>query len=191
MSMPLPLLRSRPLFEDKNRAFWSLQSSGMVRLFRAARPGRHRQCNMGWLFVVPTALTTATGYSLTLLMAAAYRRLFRMQADRDLDRFRSSSWSSPPAAFSSIETWAHATFYRTGPMPEGIQFWRDPARFLAARGLVGALLRHQFLPAAREQRDQLMRLEARPARRSWRCCATSSTRISCSTRSTRSPPWCC
>ena len=34
---------------------------------------------MGWSFVIHTALLTATGYSITLLMAAAYRRLIRMK----------------------------------------------------------------------------------------------------------------
>ena len=35
--------------------------------------------NVGWSFVIHTALLTATGYSITLLMAAAYRRLIRMR----------------------------------------------------------------------------------------------------------------
>jgi hypothetical protein len=48
-----------------------------------------------------------------------------------------------------------------------------------------------FFLRVEEQNDMLLRLEARPRRRNWRCCAISSTRISCSTRSTRSPRWCC
>jgi hypothetical protein len=82
MSMPLPLLRSRPLFEDKNRAFWSLQTIGWSGYFILRGLGGIANA-MGWLFVVPTALTTATGYSLTLLMSAAYRS--------SPGRFRSSS----------------------------------------------------------------------------------------------------
>jgi CheY-like chemotaxis protein len=36
-----------------------------------------------------------------------------------------------------------------------------------------------------------MRLETRRPARNWPCCATSSTRTSCSTRSIRSARWCC
>jgi two-component system, LytTR family, sensor kinase len=118
--MARTLLKQTPFFEDKNRAFWVLQSAGWSGYFVLRALGGIANA-MGWLFVVPTALTTATGYSLTLLMSAAYRRLFHM---RPL-----ATWGGSiiilvlaSAIFSSIETWAHATFYRTGPMPEGIQY---------------------------------------------------------------------
>jgi hypothetical protein len=48
-----------------------------------------------------------------------------------------------------------------------------------------------FYLMVEDQRDQLLRLESQASRRSSRCCATSSTRISCSTRSIRSRRWCC
>src|SRR3954462_3856248 len=70
-------LRGKPFFEDKNRAFWILQSAGWSGYFVLRTLGGIANA-MGWLFIVPTALTTATGYSLTLLMSAAYRRLFTM-----------------------------------------------------------------------------------------------------------------
>ena len=51
---------------------------------------------------------------------------------------------------------------------------RDPARFRAADGVVGALLRDQLLHTARRaDRPARASWKARPARRSWRCCATS------------------
>src|ERR1700709_1141432 len=75
---PLRLGR-QPFFEDKNRAFWILQSAGWSGYFLLRALGGIANA-MGWLFVVPTALTTATGYSLTLLMSAAYRRLFGAKA---------------------------------------------------------------------------------------------------------------
>ena len=62
-------------------------------------------------------------------------------------------------------------------------FRRDPAQFLAARRLVGALLQHQFFhPAGGGDPASASGSKARPRPRSSRCCATSSTRISCSTR---------
>ena len=118
--MAIPGFRRRPFFEDQNRAFWILQSAGWSGYFLLRALGGIANA-MGWLFIVPTALTTATGYSLTLLMSAAYRRLLKAKP--------AVTWSASivilmlaAATFSSIETWAHATFYRTGPMPEGIQY---------------------------------------------------------------------
>jgi two-component system LytT family sensor kinase len=110
----------RPFFDDKNRAFWLLQSAGWVGYFLLRSLGGVAN-NMGLLFIVPTALATATGYSLTLLMGAAYRRLMRAKP------FWTWGLSilllvAASAAFSTIEVWAHATFYRPGTRPEGAEF---------------------------------------------------------------------
>jgi signal transduction histidine kinase len=157
--MATPLLRSRPFFEDKNRAFWTLQSAGWAGYFVLRSLGGIANA-MGWLFIVPTALTTATGYSLTLLMAAAYRRLFRMKP--------AVTWTISiiilglaAAAFSSIETWAHATFHRSEPMPEGIQYLSfillDFSLLAAWSALYYAI---NFYIVAEEQRGQLLRLKS-------------------------------
>ena len=157
--MPRALLRQTPFFEDKNRAFWTLQSAGWAGYFVLRGLGGIANA-MGWLFVVPTALTTATGYSLTLLMSAAYRRLFHM---RPLATWGGSILivALASAIFSSIETWAHATFYRTGPMPEGIQFFSaillDFALLAAWSALYYGI---NFYILVEEQRDQLLRLES-------------------------------
>ena len=71
-------LRQQPFFEDKNRAFWLLQSSGWAGYF-ILRTLSGIANAMGWSFVLHTALLTATGYSITLLIAAIYRRLIRMR----------------------------------------------------------------------------------------------------------------
>mgnify|MGYP000861097848 CR=1 FL=1 len=113
-------LGSRPFFDDKNRAFWVLQSAGWAGYFVLRALGGIANA-MGLLFIVPTALTTATGYSLTLLMAAAFKRLIKQRP--------AVTWSISivilmvaSAAFSSIEVWAHSTFYRQGDLPGGAQF---------------------------------------------------------------------
>jgi LytS/YehU family sensor histidine kinase len=66
-------------------------------------------------------IVTATGFSLTLLMAAAYRRIIVM---RPL-----FVWTltllilvAASALFSVLEVWAHATFYQPGWKPQGIEF---------------------------------------------------------------------
>jgi signal transduction histidine kinase len=155
--MPRTLLRRAPFFEDKNRAFWTLQSAGWAGYF-VLRSLSGIANAMGWLFIVPTALTTATGYSLTLLMSAAYRRLFTMRP--------AMTWGGSililmfsAALFSSIETWAHATFYSTGPMPAGIQFFSaillDFSLLAAWSALYYGI---NFYILVEEQRDQLLRL---------------------------------
>jgi LytS/YehU family sensor histidine kinase len=113
-------LQQQPFFEDKNRAFWMLQSTGWGGYF-LLRTLSGMANAMGWSFVLHTALLTATGYSITLLMAAAYRRLIRMKP--------LITWPASiaiviiaAAAFSAIETWSHATFVMPGAQPEGIRF---------------------------------------------------------------------
>ncbi len=77
--------------------------------------------SFGFIFVIHTALLTATGYSMTMLMAAAFRRLIRLRPI--------ITWATSivlvliaSASFSAIETWSHATFVRPGLRPQGIEF---------------------------------------------------------------------
>jgi two-component system LytT family sensor kinase len=157
--MARTLLRQTPFFDDKNRAFWTLQSAGWAGYFVLRALGGVAN-GVGWLFVVPTALTTATGYSLTLLMSAAYRRLFHM---RPLATWGGSILIVGIASvvFSSIETWAHHTFYSVGPMPEGIQYLSaillDFALLAAWSALYYGI---NFYILVEQQRDQLLRLES-------------------------------
>jgi len=158
--MARTLLKEAPFFEDKNRAFWTLQSAGWAGYFML-RALTGLANGASWLFVVPTALATATGYSLTLLMSAAYRRLFHM---RPLATWGGSIIIVIIASmvFSSIETWAHATTYRVvGPMPEGLQLLSaillDFALLVAWSALYYGI---NFYILVEEQRDQLLRLES-------------------------------
>ncbi len=113
-------LRNQSFFHDKNRAFWMLQGGGWTAylLLRALGGLANR---MGIGFVLPTLIVTATGFSLTLLMAAAYRRIIRMRPvfvwTLTLVLLGLAS-----ALFSVIEVWAHATFYQPGWQPQGIEF---------------------------------------------------------------------
>jgi sensor histidine kinase YesM len=113
-------LQRQPFFEDKNRAFWFLQSIGWAGYF-VLRTLSGVANAFGFAFVIHTALLTATGYSMTLLMAAAFRRLIRMKPI--------ITWAVSivivliaSASFSAIETWSHATFVRPGLRPQGIEF---------------------------------------------------------------------
>jgi sensor histidine kinase YesM len=157
--MPFRLLGAKPYFDDKNHAFWVLQSAGWTGYFVLRSLGGLAN-NMGLLFVVPTALTTATGYSLTLLMAAAYRRLIQLKPV--------VTWTASifilllsAAVFSSIETWAHATFYRPEEMPVGIQFFGaillDFSLLAAWSALYYGI---NFYLMLEEQSDRVERLES-------------------------------
>jgi sensor histidine kinase YesM len=113
-------LQQQPFFDDKNRAFWILQSAGWAG-YLILRTLSGIANAMGWSYVLHTAVLTATGYSITLLMASVYRRLMRLRPV--------ITWLLSialvlvaSAAFSAIETWSHATFIRPGISPEGIQF---------------------------------------------------------------------
>ena len=113
-------LRQEPFFEDKNRAFWILQSAGWGGYFLLHTLSGIANA-MGWSFVIHTAILTGTGYSLTLLMAAAFRRLIRVKP--------LVTWAVSimlvllaAAAFSAIVTWSYATFLEPGTRPAGIRF---------------------------------------------------------------------
>jgi len=151
-------LQPQPFFKDKNRAFWILQSAGWAGYF-ILRTLSGIANAFGWSFVVHTALLTATGYSVTLLMAAAFRRLIRA---RPL-----ITWVGTvmivivaAAAFSIIEVSSYATFVSPGAAPEGI-------RFFSSIGLTVILLIAwsalyygvNFYLILEQQSDQLMRLE--------------------------------
>ncbi len=116
----LETLRTQSFFHDKNRAFWILQGGGWAAymMLRALGGLANR---MGISFILPTIIVTATGFSLTLLMAVAYRRIISMRPV--------FVWTLTPlilglasALFSVLEVWAHATFYQPGWRPQGIEF---------------------------------------------------------------------
>jgi hypothetical protein len=105
-------IQQEPFFDDKNRAFWILQSAGWGGYFLLHTLSGIANA-MGWSFVIHTAILTGTGYSLTLLMAAAFRRLIRVKP--------LVTWAVSimlvllaAAAFSAIVTWSYATFLEPG-----------------------------------------------------------------------------
>ena len=109
-----------PFFEDKNRAFWFLQSIGWSGyLFLRSLSGFAN--GVGPMWIVHTGLLTATGYSLTLLMAALFRRLIRMRV----------IWTAvlsllavmvAATIFSVIETWSFSTFLSPDSRPTGVEY---------------------------------------------------------------------
>jgi two-component system, LytTR family, sensor kinase len=109
-----------PFFADKNRAFWILQTAGWTGYF-ILRSLSGFANNMQAMFIVHTALLTATGYSLTLLMGSLFRRLIIMRPVITL--FLSLvAVMLASAAFSVIETWSFSTFLRPDAKPVGVEY---------------------------------------------------------------------
>jgi two-component system LytT family sensor kinase len=119
-----PVLKSvgldAPFFQDKNRAFWVLQSIGWGGYF-ILRSLSGLANSMGAIFIVHALLLTATGYSLTLLLASLFRRLIAMRVIWTLIlSFASVVVAS--GVFSVIETWSYATFLKPDYKPVGLEY---------------------------------------------------------------------
>jgi two-component system LytT family sensor kinase len=152
-------LHGRPFFEDKNRAFWTLQTLGWGGYFVLRTLGGFAN-DFGWSYVIHTTLLTATGYSITLLMASAYRRLIQM---REIYTWLGSILivGIAAAAFSAIETWSIATFVQPGMPREGIRFLGAILLTLSLLLAWSALYYSiNFYILLEEQSDRLLRLEA-------------------------------
>lgn len=108
----------RPFFDDKNRAFWILQSIGWTGYF-SLRSLSGFANSMGWMWLVHTLLLTMTGYSLTLLLASLYRRVIKMRPVWTLV-VSLGAVVLASAAFSVIETWSVATFLKPNFRPVGV-----------------------------------------------------------------------
>ncbi len=111
----------QPFFDDKNRAFWILQSIGWTGYF-VLRTISGFANSMGWIWLVHTLLLTLTGYSLTLLMASLYRRVIKIRPLWTLI-FSLAIVVTASIAFSVIETWSNATFVHPGSKPVGIEYF--------------------------------------------------------------------
>jgi sensor histidine kinase YesM len=110
----------RPFFDDKNRAFWILQSVGWSGYFFLRMISGFAN-SKGWMYVVHTLLLTATGYSLTLLMASLFRRLIAMRPALTL-ALSLIAVALASMVFSIIDSWSTSTFVSEGWRPEGVQY---------------------------------------------------------------------
>ena len=111
----------RPFFDDKNRAFWILQTIGWTGYFFLRTLSGFAN-SMGWMLLVHTLLLTATGYSLTLLLASLFRRLIKMTPVWTL-LLSLGAVVLASGIFSAIETWSYATFLKPGARPVGIEYF--------------------------------------------------------------------
>ena len=181
----------RPFFAHKDRAFWNLQLAGWggALLLRAITGFANGQ---SWDFLVDPVHPGGDGVLAQpdpvggLSPAHHQNRADNLGRDRD----RAGAGRGHPR----LHRWLGA---RSGAAAG--REWLRPAvprhlflRSHRARRVVGALLRDQFLSGRSRNRPTGSNgSRRRPPARNWRCCAISSTRTSCSTRSIRSARWCC
>ena len=149
----------KPFFEDKNRAFWILQSIGWGGYFFLRTLSNIANEKIG-AYLIHNALLTAAGYSITLLMASAYRRLIKM---RPLYTWVGTIVIVAIAAaiFSAIETWSIATFVDPRVRPEGLRFF-GAILFTLSLLIAWSALYYSinFFILLEEQSDRLLRLES-------------------------------
>lgn len=110
----------KPFFQDKNRAFWVLQTIGWTGYF-SLRSLSGFANSMGWMWLVHTLLLTLSGYSLTLLLASLFRRLIRMRPAFTLILSLAAVMLAS-SVFSVIETWSYATFLKPDSKPVGVEY---------------------------------------------------------------------
>ncbi len=156
--------QTRGFFADKNRAFWTLQLAGWggYLILRSLGGLANR---MGVAFILPTILVTVTGFSITLLMAWAFRAVIRLRPVL--------VWTLSlvililgATLFSVIEVWAHATFYEPGWRPHGIEFFGAILLTLAVLGAWTALyygINYYLMLDAQAERLQAMSAQASAA----------------------------
>src|SRR5258705_1491984 len=110
----------QPFFDDKNRAFWLLQSIGWSGYF-FLRTISGFVNSKRWIFLVHPLLLPGAGYSLTLLMASLFRRLITLRPALTL-ALSLAAVVLASIAFSVIETWSVSTFLNPNFQPEGVGY---------------------------------------------------------------------
>ncbi len=157
-AMELPVLRSQPFFNDKNRAFWMLQSLGwsfylLLRIVSGAGAG------MSLSFAIPLLVSTATGYSITLIMGGIFKWL--------ITRKPVITWSLSVLTFSTavvlhsiLDAWVYNLLDRSGASFDGALFLTAVSLNSLLLGAWAALYYGiNFYIIVEEQADQLLKLE--------------------------------
>jgi signal transduction histidine kinase len=105
-------IAATPFFDDKNRAFWNLQTAGWAGYFLLRTLSGFAN-GLTLAFLVPVAVSTATGYSITLVLGALYRDL--------MNRKPVVTWLGSIGAilgaagiYSLIDAWIFNTIQRPG-----------------------------------------------------------------------------
>jgi LytS/YehU family sensor histidine kinase len=156
--MAIPGLGSKPFFDDKNRAFWTLQTGGwtfylLLRMASAVGNG------MSVSFLIPLIVSVASGYSITLVLSALYRWL--------MTRKPLITWGGALAAFfmavmaySLIDAWVYNMMDRGGGRFDGSLFLGSfTINALLIGGWTALYFGINFYIILEQREDEMLRLE--------------------------------
>jgi LytS/YehU family sensor histidine kinase len=157
--MDIAGLKRQPFFDDKNRAFWTLQSAGWT-FYLMLRMASGIGSGMSLSFVVPVLVSTAAGYSITLVMGSVFRFL--------LQRKPVVTWTGSVltvmiavAAYSTIDAWMFNMMDREGAGFSGSLFLASLSVNTLLLGAWSALYYGiNFYLIVEQQSDQLAALES-------------------------------
>ena len=157
--MALLGLRSQPFFDDKNRAFWTLQSVGWT-FYLLLRIASGVGNGMSISFVIPVLVSAAAGYSITLVLGALFRWL--------ISRRPIVTWSGSVAViviavagYSAIDAWMYNMVNREGAAFDGSLFLASLTINALLLGAWSALYYGiNFYLIVEQQADQMIALES-------------------------------
>jgi LytS/YehU family sensor histidine kinase len=157
--MQLPIPSNQPFFDDKNRAFWILQSAGwtfflLLRLASAVGNG------MTASFLIPLLVSVATGYSITLVLSAVFRWL--------ISRRPLLTWGGAVfavvlsvATYSTIDAWVFNMVNRAGGSFNGSLFLGSvTVNFLLLGAWSALYFGINFYIILEQRADELLHLES-------------------------------
>jgi LytS/YehU family sensor histidine kinase len=157
--MRLPGLREQPFFDDKNRAFWILQSAGwafylLLRLASGVGNG------MTPSFLIPLLVSVATGYSISLVLSASFRWL--------ISRKPVVTWGGAVVAvlvsvgaYSAIDAWVFNMMNRSGGTFNGSLFLGSiTINFLLIGAWSALYFGINFYIILEQRADELLHLES-------------------------------
>ncbi len=156
--MRLPGFSSQPFFDDKNRAFWVLQTAGwafylMLRMASGVGNG------MTASFLIPLIVSVAAGYSITLVLSAVFRWLI---ARRPIMTWTGAVFAVAfsVAAYSAIDAWVFNMMDRDGGAFDGALFLGSiTINFLLIAAWSALYFGINFYIILEQRADELLKLE--------------------------------
>jgi LytS/YehU family sensor histidine kinase len=157
--MHLPGFSNKPFFDDKNRAFWALQSAGWT-FYLLLRVASGIGNGMTASFIIPLLVSVATGYSITLVLSAAFRWLI---SRRPLITWGGAVTAAvlAVAAFSAIDAWVFNMMNRAGGTFNGSLFLGSiTINFLLIGAWSALYFGINFYIILEQRADELLHLES-------------------------------
>ena len=157
--MDLPILAKKPFFDDKNRAFWMLQTLGWT-FYLMLRMASGIGNGMTASFIIPLLVSVAAGYSITLVLSAMFRWL--------ISKTPIVTWTGAViavavsvGAYSAIDAWVFNMMDREGGAFNGALFLGSfTINFLLIAAWSALYFGINFYIILEQRADELLHLES-------------------------------